>query len=110
MSESIIVYVEKEKFLRSMMEKAVTSAGMRIYTYGDSDCLHFIEDLKPKVLILDAQTIDDGFVAKISTHIPIILIGTPEALLTVTKATSARMEKPIAPFELVAQISQLLSY
>lgn len=110
MEEKIIVYVEKEKFLRDMMEKAITSAGMRIYTYPDRDCLHFINDLAPKVLVLDAGTVDDEFLAQIPTQIPVILLGADVELESISRPVRERIEKPFGPFDLVSKISQLLSH
>lgn len=110
MSNRTVVYVEKEKFLRDMMEKAVSSAGIRIYTYADNDCMHFIQDLEPELVVLDAATIDDSFIGLLSTEIPVILVGFPNDLEKIAKPVSARIEKPIGPFDLVAEISRLINH
>src|SRR5690606_29427251 len=99
-----IVYVEKEKFLRDVMERALHSAGVRIYTYPDQDCLHFIADLQPDVLMVDVATVDDAFFMQINTQIPLVLTGTPAQLELCSRPARARIEKPLGPFEVVSQI------
>lgn len=109
MEQAIAVYVEREKFLRDMMEKAMLSAGIRLYTYEDRDCQHFIDDLQPNALILDATTVDEAFVRLYYTQIPVILLGRPDELEKINLPVRARMEKPIAPFELISELSRVLS-
>lgn len=110
MTNRTVVYVEKEKFLRDMMEKAITTAGVRIYTYADSDCMHFIQDLEPDLLVLDAATINDDFLSELPAEIPVVLVGFPNEIEKIAKPVSSRMEKPFGPFDLVAEISRLINH
>ncbi len=104
-----VVYVEKEKFLREMMEKALVGADFRLYTYADKDCLHFIEDLKPSALILDVATVDEDFAMQIDAEIPMVFTGSPEQLNNFSFEIQNRLEKPLGPFDLVAYISKIIS-
>jgi len=108
MQKKMVVYVEKEKFLRELMEKATSGAGFDIYSYPDHDCMHFIDDLKPDLLILDGQTISKEFIERLDAHIPVILTGDLPALESLSRPIHTHIEKPLGPFDLVAIVSKIL--
>lgn len=102
-----IVYVEKEKFLRDMMERAVIGAGMRLYTYADDDCMHFIDDLEPAAVLLDLGTVDEEFIKRISTQIPIFVTGFTKELETLSLPVRGQIEKPLEPFTVLALLNEI---
>lgn len=52
-----IFYIEKEKFLRSMMEHLCKTKGINVYTIDSSeDCLYLIEDLTPNLIVIDLSS------------------------------------------------------
>ncbi len=108
MQKKVVIYIEKEKFLRDLMEKAVNGAGFEFFSYPDHDCLHFIEDLKPAILVVDRQTVDDDFFNSIDSQIPLILTGQPDTLKLDLGSIVATLEKPLGPFDLVANITKAL--
>lgn len=109
MENQIVVYVEKEKFLRDMMEKAAMNSGFRLYTYGDQDCVHFIEDLKPCLLVLDIATVNEAFLNLVDTQIPIAITGTSAELEDFKSAVNQRIEKPLGPFDLIENILKIIA-
>ena len=109
METANVIYIEKERFLRELMEKALAEADYRLYTYSDMDCLHFIADLAPKILILDVATVNEDFLKNIDAEIPVIFTGTPEQLNNFSFEIKNRLEKPLGPFDLVAYISKIIS-
>lgn len=104
----MVIYVEKEKFLRDLMEKAIHGAGFEFFSYPDKDCLHFIKDLEPAVLVIDRQTVDDEFLNALDAQIPVILTGQPDTLKVDLSSIVGTLEKPLGPFDLVANITKVL--
>ncbi len=71
-----IFYVEKELFLREMMEGYAKEAKIAIYTHdGAEDFTHLIEDLRPKALLLDKQTVDTCLYESLIKFIPTFYTG-----------------------------------
>ncbi len=52
-----IFYIEKEKFLRTMMENICKNKGIDVYTIDSAeDCLYLIKDLASDLIIIDLET------------------------------------------------------
>lgn len=59
MSQSLpeVFYLEREAFLRMVLEKFAKIQGIEVYTHdGQEDPNYLIKDLRPKRLFIDAQT------------------------------------------------------
>lgn len=55
-----VFYVEKEMFLRQVIEQALQKQAHQVMTIdGIDDCLHFIEDFAPSLLLIDLLTCRD---------------------------------------------------
>ena len=59
MIRSVFV-IEKVEFLSTLMDLALTRDGVYTFTHTDLNCVHYIVDFEPEVLILDAQTFSLG--------------------------------------------------
>ena len=112
-----VFYIEKQKFLREMVEQILVDKGEKAYTLETaSDCTYLIEDLKPEVLMLDVATImpeADEFFATYKekfSQIPIVFTGFPEdrdLLGPYEGLCRGFLEKPIKPMEFWDQMEKM---
>lgn len=106
-----VFYIEKEKFLRSMMELALKSKGAEIYTVESiADNFYLIDDLTPNLIIVDENTVTNEELDKIlnygikcvSTRLPL----NPESFKV--QKVDLILEKPLVANSLATKILGLI--
>lgn len=116
-----IFYIEKEAFLRKMLESAVTSQNASIYTVDSTDdCLFLIKDLESDIVLLDIKTAGNDLVpfidsikVEVSRDIKIIGTGSSADIEELDENVSSKfagfVNKPISPTGIVCKIIELSS-
>lgn len=54
-----VFILDKIEFISTLIDLALTQEGIYTFTHSEPDCVHFIKDLGPQVLILDMETLKD---------------------------------------------------
>ena len=76
MSE-LVLYIEKEKFLRQLLEGVFKAKNAKIHTEdGIQDKFYLIEDLKPSIIIVDLETVNENEIQTLYSYQSIKLIAT----------------------------------
>jgi hypothetical protein len=109
-----VFYVEKEKFLRSMMELALRAKGVEIHTVETlKDNTYLLEDLSPQLVIFDLDTCKEfpaeleelyafGQKAKIIATFP------KDQKPNLDQRVSGHLEKPLVALTLAERILSLV--
>jgi DNA-binding response OmpR family regulator len=107
-----VFYVEKEKFLRNMMEQGLPGLGLDCYAVdGLEDFVYLINDLSPGLLILDWETCKLLSELDIDTQIPVLLTfcgdsgGSEKKVMNLP--ISGYLEKPISPLDIARFVDTL---
>lgn len=110
-----VFYIEKEKFLRSMMELALRAKKAEVYTVETlADNFYLIEDLKPELIIFDLDTLtNDGpeVMEKLFSYAnqaKIIMTGAPGSENSMNKNVSGFIPKPIVAHNLAEKVLSLI--
>lgn len=110
-----VFYIEKEKFLRSMMELALRAKKAEVYTVETlSENFYLIDDLKPELIVFDLETclaagpeaLDKLF--SYSDRAKLIMTGTPGSENSMHKNVSGFIPKPIVAHNLAEKILSLI--
>lgn len=110
-----VFYIEKEKFLRSMMELALRAKKAEVYTVETlADNFYLLDDLKPELIIFDLDTaISAGPEAmeklySYSNSAKLIMTGAPGSENSMNKSVSGFIPKPIVAHNLAERVLSLI--
>ncbi|MEA9355481.1 response regulator [Bacteriovorax sp. PP10] len=110
-----VFYIEKEKFLRSMMELALRAKKAEVYTVETlAENFYLIDDLKPELIIFDldtAQASGPEALEKLysyATHAKLIMTGAPSSENSMNKIVSGFIPKPIVAHNLAERVLSLI--
>ena len=110
-----VFYIEKEKFLRTMMELALRAKKAEVYTVETlSDNFYLIDDLKPELIIFDFETcMESGqeVLTKLysySDRAKLIMTGTANSENSLPDNVSGFITKPIVVHNLAERILSLI--
>ena len=105
MSDSYIIYIEKESALRKALEIAFRDSKLKLYTMDSAENLILmIQDLSPKLIIADQDTVGDLLLSNFF-HSDLIFITTSSE----KSNDSVYIAKPFSPIELLYKIESKLS-
>ena len=108
--EKLVFYIEKEKFLRTMIEAALKLKNHNVYTIDTIvDNYYLIDDLKPQVIIFDIDTMGaelHNFI-KYVKEATLVATGTKNQRELVQGYVHDFIEKPILASKLA---NRLVSY
>lgn len=109
-----VLYIEKEKFLRSMMELALRAKDAEIHTVETlQDHLYLLDALKPQLIIFDLETCSTNpeeleQLLAFSAKAKLIATGSPEFLKNLDKRVSGSLEKPLVAHTLALRVLSLV--
>ena len=106
-----VFYVEKEKFLRSMMELALRAKKAEIYTVETlTENFYLIDDLKPDLIIfdLDQNPADLETLYGYSERARLVATGTPGSENSLDKRVKGFLPKPIVAHNLAERVLSLI--
>lgn len=109
-----VFYVEKEKFLRSMMELALRSKGVEIHTVESlKDNTYLLEDLCPQLVIIDLETCQVNpaeleEVYSFCQRAKIIVTLRTDQNPVLDKRVSGHLEKPLVVHTIAERILSLV--
>ena len=110
-----VFYIEKEKFLRSLMELALRAKKAEVYTVETlSDNFYLIDDLAPELIIFDFETcVEAGPEAlsklfSYSDRAKLIMTGSPNHQNSLPLKVSGFIPKPIVAHNLAERILSLI--
>ncbi len=106
-----VFYVEKEKFLRSMMELALRAKKAEVYTVESlSENFYLIDDLKPDLVIfdLDNSPADLEKLYEYSGKVKLVATGAPGSENSLDKRVSGFIPKPIVAHNLAERVLALI--
>ena len=110
-----VFYIEKEKFLRSMLELALRAKKAEVYTVETlNENFYLIDDLKPELIIFDLETcllagpeaMDRLF--SYSDKAKLIMTGVVGSENSMSKSVSGFIPKPIVAHNLAEKILSLI--
>lgn len=105
MSDSYIIYIEKELALRKALEIAFRDSKFKLYTMGSTENLSLmIKDLSPKLIIADHDTLGDILLSNFFQS-DLVFITTSSQKLN----NSNYITKPFSPIELLEKIESKLN-
>jgi DNA-binding response OmpR family regulator len=77
MKSEKVLYIEREKFLRSMLEIAFKNKSKEIYTIDTlENNLYLIDDLKPAIILFDVKTVRENLENLFNLNDRFVLIAT----------------------------------
>ncbi|MCP4912294.1 MAG: hypothetical protein GY909_04180 [Oligoflexia bacterium] len=95
-----VIYIEKEKFLRDMIEKYFSSKGLQVFTYDGSEPMdYYIEDIGPDLILWDRQS----YLSDLPSQIPCLATSREE------EAKEGDLIKPLAPQLVYESVIKILS-
>lgn len=117
MSQSLpeVFYLEREAFLRMLLEKFAKIQGVEVYTHdGQEDPHYLISDLRPKRLFIDAQTyLEQGALWSeldlSGTEIPVVWSGFKDELERLEQAGIKLEHSLQKPLEAAKLLDNLLA-
>lgn len=75
--ENIVLYIEKEKFLRQTFELLFKKNGVSLYTTDNiEENYYLINDLRPNIIIFDIDSVNQDGQLKLLSLSEIKLVGT----------------------------------
>lgn len=109
MSE-LVLYIEKEKFLRQTLEAVFKSRSAKIHTEESlTEYFYLLDDLTPSRVVLDLTSVSSEEVQKVieMKKFKIILTGDSEALARYPDDSIIKIVKPIVVLNIFEQIFEL---
>ena len=109
MSE-LVLYIEKEKFLRQTLEAVFKSRGAKIHTEESlTEYFYLIEDLAPSRVVLDLNSVSIEEVQKVleMNKFKVILTGDSIQLQTFKNDQVIKILKPIVVLNIFEQIFEI---
>lgn len=110
-----VFYIEKEKFLRSMMELALRAKKAEVYTVETlTDNFYLLDDLKPELIVFDLDTClaaGPDAMEKLYSYAgsaKLIQTGAPEQENSLNAAVSGFISKPIVAHNLAERVLALI--
>lgn len=112
-----VLYVEKEKFLRSLLEVALRPKGIEVHTVDTlQDNVYLLRDLAPALVLLDLETVlaTPDLLAEVVAYrqefprSKIIGIGGPEGEKAFPCALEGYLLKPLVVTNLAQKIAALI--
>ena len=110
-----VFYIEKEKFLRSMMELALRAKKAEVYTIGTlEENFYLLDDLKPDLIIFDLDTcLEAGSEAldkllSYSKQAKLVMTGPQSSEHSMPKNVSGFISKPIVAHNLAERVLALV--
>lgn len=108
-----VFYIEKEKFLRSMIEMALKSKSAEIYTVDSiTDKFYLLDDLSPDLILVDLASVSAlelEEILKKSAGKKIAFTGSPEDLeKNSSLEVSLKLEKPLVVNKISEKILSVL--
>ena len=106
-----VFYVEKEKFLRSMMELALRAKKAEIYTVETlKENFYLIDDLKPDLIIFDLDQApgDLQTLYEYSKKAKLIATGPAGSEKNLDTRVSGHLEKPLVAHNLAERVLSLI--
>jgi DNA-binding NtrC family response regulator len=110
--ENIVLFIEKEKFIRNLAEELFSIKKGKIYTIESiSNNFYLIEDLKPKIVMFDVQSIGEHLDQILAyKNIKFIAIGSTTVEENAVKEKVAKfIKKPLVVATLFEQIMSVLN-
>ena len=110
-----VFYIEKEKFLRSMLELALRAKKAEVYTVETlSENFYLLDDLKPDLVIFDLETVLEAGAPALeelysyADRTKLVMTGTPGSENSQDKRVSGFIPKPIVAHNLAERILSLV--
>lgn len=106
-----VFYIEKEKFLRSMVELALKAKKAEIYTVDTlSENFYLIDDLKPQLVLFDMDATPQDLEKLYMYHdrLKLIATGPIDLMSTLDPRVSGFIPKPIVAHNLAERILSLI--
>lgn len=106
-----VFYIEKEKFLRSMMELALRAKKAEVYTVETlSENFYLLDDLKPELIIfdLDQKPSDLEKLYEYSKQAKLVATGPIGSENTLDKRVSGFLPKPLVAHNLAERVLSLI--
>ncbi len=111
LSQKKIFYIERNPFLRSMMEFAIKATGAEIYTTESITAyFYLLDDLRPDLILFDVQSVGDSLelLKAYSPHTIMVATGQLEDQAFVHGLVTKFIVKPIEARNLAESILSLL--
>ncbi len=110
-----LFFIEKQKFLRDLLDKSAKLEGLDCYTIDSADdCFYLIRDLGSELIIADIETLGldvGGFFTRLEkeglSQIPVVAIGKPECIKNLGDYSSKVVriiEKPLPATGLIEKL------
>jgi response regulator RpfG family c-di-GMP phosphodiesterase len=110
-----VFYIEKEKFLRSMMEFALRAKKAEVYTVETlEENFYLLDDLKPDLVIFDLETCQKAGVEAMdqllsySKHSKLIATCPPGSENSLDSRVKGHLLKPIVAHNLAERVLSLI--
>jgi len=104
----LILWIDENTFATGLLEKVFKSKNLPFYTLAEAkDFLYLINDLKPDLIVLDAQTVvsagktffDQHESSEVLKSLPKVVIGSGDDL-PFLKNKIGFIQRPFDPFEI----------
>ncbi len=106
----LVLYIEKEKFLRQTMEAIFKSRGAKIHTEDSlTEYFYLLEDLVPSRVVLDLNSVSVEEVQKVieMNKFKVILTGDSNQLQAFKNDQVIKILKPIVVLNIFEQIFEI---
>lgn len=108
-----VVIVENNQLLAQMMKLSLAQRDVIVHNYDCADCLHFIEDIRPQLVIYDLKTIkadEQKFLSKLHQFVEafglkVLAMGNDSD----ADGPSRILLKPISPTGLYEKILEIIN-
>lgn len=103
----LVLYIEKEKFLRQMLETVFKNRGAKIHTEASiAEYFYLLDDLAPKRVVLDLGSVSRDEVQKVieKNKFQVILTGDSKQLADFSDVNLIKITKPLIVLNIFDQI------
>jgi PleD family two-component response regulator len=101
--------IDRIEFMTTLIDLALANHAIHTFTHNSLDCVHFIEDMEPELLVCDAETLlemdyktfwQDLKSREKTKHLPVVFYGFPEQLEALNSDglhPESTLAKPFSP-------------
>lgn len=113
----LVLWIDQNTFATGLLEKVFKKKGFPFYTITSvDDFIYLVDDIKPQLIVLDAQTAAQNMEAfkkqyesKILSELPFVLIDATSELDFIEKV-AGKIDRPFDPFKIPETLKNFQNY
>ena len=113
----LVLWIDQNTFATALLEKVFKKKGLPFYTQTSvDDFLYLVEDINPKLIVLDAQTFalnKEAFIkqyeSKILSDLPFVLVDATPHMAFIGNVIG-KINRPFDPFKIPETLKSFQNY